>query len=200
MKLYYYPGACSLSPHIVALEAEIPITLIKVDLETKKTAEGVDFLSVTSKGYVPALELDDGRVITEGPAIVQYLADLKPEKNLAEKPGTFERAKVQEWLNYISTELHKGFGPIFHPSSEEAKEEAKTALRRRLSYAEKQLETTKFIAGNHFTVADAYLFTVLQWCQFFEINLSDMPALTSYIKNIKARESVKKAFKDEGLE
>lgn len=194
MKLYFAPGACSLSPHIVAIEAGIPIELEKVDLAKKKTASGADFLKVTAKGYVPALELDDGRVLTEGPAIVQYLADLKPEKNLAEKAGTFERAKVQEWLNYISTELHKGFGPLFHPSSEEAKKEAKTKLINRLVYAEKTLENSEFIAGNHFTVADAYLFTILTWCKFVGIDLLDMPALAAYMDKIKNRESVTKAF------
>lgn len=197
MKLYFAPGACSLSPHIVAIEAGIPITLDKVDLAKKKTANGDDFLKVTAKGYVPALELDDGRVLTEGPAIVQYLADLKPEKNLAEKAGTFERAKVQEWLNYISTELHKGFGPLFHPSSEDAKKEAKNKLIDRLVYAEKHLENSEFLVGSRFTVADAYLFTVLTWCQFVGIDLLDMPALAAYMDKIKNRDSVKKAIADE---
>lgn len=197
MKLYFAPGACSLSPHIVAIEAGIPIKLEKVDLAKKKTADGGDFLKITEKGYVPALELDDGRVLTEGPAIVQYLADLKPEKNLAEKPGTFERAKVQEWLNYISTELHKGFGPLFHPTSEDAKKEAQNKLINRLNYVEKQLENSEFIAGNHFTVADAYLFTVLTWCKFVGIDLLDMPALSAYMEKIQNRDSVKKAFADE---
>lgn len=197
MKLYFAPGACSLSPHIVALEAGIPITLEKVDLAKKKTASGKDYLTVTKKGYVPALELDDGRVITEGTAIVQYLADLKPEKNLAEKPGTYERAKVQEWLNYIATELHKGFGPLFHPGSEEEKKAAKAKLIERLVYAEKQLENSQFIAGDHFTVADAYLFTILTWCKFVGIDLLDMPALSSYMEKINNRDSVKKAFADE---
>lgn len=194
MKLYFAPGVCSLSPHIVAIEAGIPITLDKVDLAKKKTANGDDFLKVTAKGYVPALELDDGRVLTEGPAIVQYLADLKPEKNLAEKAGTFERAKVQEWLNYIATELHKGFGSLFHPASEDEKKAAKEKLVHRLVYAEKHLENSEFVVGNHFTVADAYLFTILTWCQFVGIDLLDMPALAAYMEKIKNRDSVKKAI------
>ena len=181
MKLYFSPGACSLSPHIVANEAGIPIQLEKVDLSTKQTASGKNFLSVTPKGYVPALELDDGRVITEGPAIVQYLADLKPEKNLAEKPGTYERAKVQEWLNYIATELHKNFSPLFHP----------------LDLAEKQLEKSEYIASSHFTVADAYLFTVLTWCPFVGVSLDALPALAAYKDKIANRDSVKKALADE---
>ncbi|WP_297323693.1 glutathione transferase GstA [uncultured Bartonella sp.] len=197
MKLYFAPGACSLSPHIVAIEAGIPITLDKVDLAKKKTANGDDFLKVTAKGYVPALELDDGRVLTEGPAIVQYLADLKPEKNLAEKAGTFERAKVQEWLNYIATELHKSFGSLFHPASEDEKKAAKAKLIDRLVYAEKHLENSEFVVGNHFTVADAYLFTVLTWCKFVGIDLLDMPALAAYMDKINNRDSVKKAIADE---
>ena len=197
MKLYFSPGACSLSPHIVANEAGIPIQLEKVDLSTKQTTSGKNFLSVTPKGYVPALELDDGRVITEGPAIVQYLADLKPEKNLAEKPGTYERAKVQEWLNYIATELHKNFSPLFHPSSEDAKKEATQKLINRLDLAEKQLEKSEYIATSHFTVADAYLFTVLTWCPFVGVSLDDLPALASYKDKIADRDSVKKALADE---
>lgn len=197
MKLYFSPGACSLSPHIVANEAGIPIQLEKVNLSTKQTASGKNFLSVTPKGYVPALELDDGRIITEGPAIVQYLADLKPEKNLAEKPGTYERAKVQEWLNYIATELHKNFSPLFHPSSEDEKKEATQKLINRLDLAEKQLEKSEYLATSHFTVADAYLFTVLTWCPFVGVNLDDLPALAAYKDKIANRDSVKKALADE---
>lgn len=195
MKLYFSPGACSLSPHIVALEAGIPLTLEKVDLGKKQTASGSDFLKINPKGYVPALELDDGRVITEGPAIVQYLADLKPEKLLAEKAGTFERAKVQEWLNYIGTEIHKNFGPLFNSAASEAdKTLAINKIKDRLKLVETQLEGSEYLVGARFTVADAYLFTVLGWCQYVNLSLDEFPAIAAYVDKLKERPSIKTAL------
>lgn len=195
MKLYYSPGACSFSPHIVAEEAEIKLDLVKVNLKTKQTDDGRDFAKINPKGYVPALELDDGQLLTEGPAIVQYLADLKPEKGLVPKCGTFERAKLQEWLNFISTEIHKGFGPLFYPtSSEQEKEAAKAKLTKRFELIEEQLKKTAFITGDQFSVADAYFFTVLQWCAFLKFDISSFKAIQQYNAKVATRDSVKKAL------
>lgn len=198
MKLYYSRGACSFSPHIVADELGIKLDLVSVDLKTKKTGDGRDFMQINPKGYIPALELDDGQLLTEGPAIVQYLADLKPEKGLAPKCGTFERAKLQEWLNFISTEIHKGFGPLFYADTPEAmKEAAKARLTQRFALVEKQLEKNAFITGPQFSVADAYLFTVLQWCSFLKFDISAFKAIKDYNAKIATRESVKKALAEE---
>lgn len=195
MKLYFTPGVCSLSPHIVASELGLDIDLIKVDLGTKKTADGRDFTKITPKGYVPALELDDGRILTEGPAIVQYLADLYPEKGLVPKCGTFERAKVQEWLNYIGTEIHKNFGPLFFPSSnDEMKNAARAKIIERLALAENTLKETQFLCSDAFCVADAYLFVVLSWLGFVGIEMRQFPALSDYFSRVSARDGVKKAL------
>ena len=158
MKLYYFAGACSLSPHIVALEAGLPFTMVKIDSKTKKTESGADYLAINSKGAVPALQLDDGRVLTEGPAIVQYLADLKPESGLAPRAGTFERYQLMEILNYITSEVHKSFSPLFNPaSSAEVKETAVANLGKKFDWLSGFLGTKPFLLGNTFTVADAYL-------------------------------------------
>lgn len=199
MKLYYSPSCCSLAPHIVAVELGIPLKLVKVDLKNKKTAQGDDFTAINPKGYVPALELDDGRILTEGPAIVQYLAELEPEKALAGKANTFERAKVQEWLNFIATEIHKGFGPLFYPNTpEDYKKVAVEKLGQRFSLAEQALSQSPFIVSERFTVVDAYLFTVLRWCGYLGVSLEQFPHLQAYIARIDQRESVKKALAAEG--
>jgi len=198
MKLYFSPGACSLSPHIVANELGLALTLVKVNLQNKTTEDGKDFTQINPNGFVPVLELDDGRILTEGVAIVQYLAELKPEKNLAQKAGTFERAVVQEWLNYIATELHKSFGPLFNAASSDSdKKAAKEKISNRLALVEKSLAEKPFIAASSFTVADAYLFTILGWCNYAQIDLSNYPYITKYIKEIAERDSVKKALADE---
>lgn len=198
MKLYFSPGACSLSPHIVANELGLALTLVKVNLQDKTTADGKDFKKINANGYVPVLELDDGRILTEGVAIVQYLADLKPEKNLAQKAGTFERALVQEWLNYIATELHKGFGPLFNAASSEGeKKAAKDKILNRIALVEKNLAEKPFIAASTFTVADAYLITILSWCKYLKVDLSNFPHTVEYIKKMSERDSVKKALADE---
>src|ERR1700761_1865718 len=172
MKLYYFAGACSLSPHIVLLEAGLPYTLVKVDSKTKKTESGADYLTVNSKGAVPALELDDGRVLTEGPAIVQYLADLKPESGLAPRAGTFERYQLMEILNYLTSDVHKSFSPLFNPAgSAEAKETATANLAKKFDWLSGFLANKSFLLGNTFTVADAYLFTLLNWTAHVKIDL-----------------------------
>ncbi len=200
MKLYYSPGACSLSPHIIACEAELPIELIKVDLESKLTETGEDFRQLNPNGYVPLLILDDGNRLTEGPAIVQYLADQAPGKKLIPPAGTFERYKLQQWLNFISTEIHKSFSPLFNPvAPEAAKELATTILMTRLETIAAQLSSQPFLLGDNFTVADAYLFVTLSWGQYVNIDISRWPALARYADRISERPAVQKAMKEEGL-
>lgn len=198
MKLYYSPGACSLSPHIVAREADLAIELEKTDLTNKTTASGIDFTTINPKGYVPALQLDDGSVLTEGPAIVQYLADKTPAANLIPAAGTLARYRVLEWLNFISTELHKSFSPLFNPANSDArKQEAKDYLAKRFVTVEQQLAKSDYIAGDQFTVADAYLFTVLGWGKYVGVEL---PAgLQNYLGRIYQRPAVQQALKEEGL-
>ncbi|NPU95038.1 MAG: glutathione transferase GstA [Gammaproteobacteria bacterium] len=198
MKLYYSPGACSLSPHIVALEADLPLQLEKTDIAKKTTASGEDFLKVNPKGYVPALKLDDGTVLTEGPAIVQFLADKAPASKLIPAAGTMERYRVLEWLNFISTELHKSFSPLFNPANTDArKQEARDYLARRFTTVEQQLAKTPFITGDSFTVADAYLFTVLGWGKYVNVELPK--PLQEYLGRIFQRPAVQQALKEEGL-
>jgi glutathione S-transferase len=200
MKLYYSPGACSLSPHIVLLEAALPFTLEKVDLAAKKTAAGVDYLTINSKGSVPALQLDDGTVLTEGPAVVQYLADKKPEAGLAPPAGSFERYRLMEMLNYITAELHKGFGPLFNKeASAEWKGAAKSALGKKFDWLSAYLQGKSFVLGSTFTVADAYLFTVLSWPAKVGIDLSKWPVLADYHSRIAQRPKVQQALREEGL-
>ncbi|HEY4969308.1 MAG TPA: glutathione transferase GstA [Steroidobacteraceae bacterium] len=200
MKLYYSPGACSLSPHIVLLEAALPCTLEKVDLATKKTAAGVDYLTINSKGAVPALQLDDGKVLTEGPAIVQYLADKKPDSGLAPRAGTFERYQLMEMLNYITSEVHKSFGPLFNKeASGEWKAAAKTAVGKKFDWLSGFLQGKSFLLGLAFTVADAYLFTILNWPAHVGIDLSKWPVLADYRSRIAQRPKVQQAMKEEGL-
>jgi glutathione S-transferase len=200
MKLYYSRGACSLSPHIVLLEAGLPFTAERVDLKTKKTEKGSDYLAINSKGAVPALQLDDGKVLTEGPAIVQYLADLKPDSALAPRAGSFERYQLMEILNYITSEVHKGFSPLFDPStSADWKAAAATTLGKKFDWLSGFLGSKAFLTGNTFTVADAYLFTVLSWTAHVGIDLGRWPVLTAYQSRIAQRPKVQQALKDEGL-
>jgi glutathione S-transferase len=200
MNLYYFSGACSLSPHIVALEAGVPVTLVKINSKTKKTESGADYLAVNSKGAVPALQLDDGRVLTEGPAIVQYLADLKPESGLAPRAGSFERYQLMEILNFITSEVHKSFSPLFNPaSSAEMKETFVAILAKKFDWLSGFLGTKPFLLGNTFTVADAYLFTVLNWTAHVKIDLGKWPILADYKARIAKRPKVIEAMKAEGL-
>lgn len=200
MKLFYAPGACSLSPHIVLLEAGIPFTAEKVDLRTKKTASGADFGSINSKGGVPALQLDDGRILTEGPAVVQYLADLKPESGLAPPPGSYERYQLMEMLNYITSELHKGFGLLFTPTTPaDAKPVVIAALEKKFDWLSGFLGKKTFLFGDTFTVADAYLFTVLSWSSHVGIELAKWHVLTDYLARVGHRPKVQEALKAEGL-
>lgn len=199
MKLYFAPGVCSLSPHIVAREAGLPLTLVRVDNKNKRTESGDDYRTINPKGYVPLLELDSGVRLTEGPAIVQYLADQAPAAGLAPANGTLERYQLQEWLNFITSEVHKQFSPLFDPSMpDEAKEKFRSKLALRFDWIVAQLQGREFLMGR-FTVADAYLFTVLRWTQFTGPDLARWPALQAYMERIAARPQVQAAMKAEGL-
>jgi Glutathione S-transferase len=200
MKLYYSPGACSLSPHIVALEAGIDLPLEKVDGKAKRTETGADFWQINPKGYVPALALDNGELMTEGPAIVQYLADLRPESGLAPANGTLARYRLQEMLGYINSELHKTYSPLFKPETPaEVRQERKEYLRKRYALLEGILAKQPWLLGEHFTAADAYLFTVTNWAKPVELDLSGFPALLAFQKRVAARPSVQAAMQSEGL-
>ncbi|WP_437746534.1 glutathione transferase GstA [Sorangium sp. So ce302] len=200
MKLYFSPGACSLSPHVVAREVGIELTLDKVDLASKKTSSGRDFSAINPKGYIPALELDGGEVLTEGPAIVQYLADQKPEAKLVPPPGTMARYRVQEMLGYINSELHKTYSPLFNPkTSPEQRQERGEYLRKRYGVIEAALAKGPYLFGEQFTVADAYLFTVTNWSNFVKLDLSALPNLLAYQRRVAARPAVQGAMRAEGL-
>jgi glutathione S-transferase len=200
MKLFYAPGACSLSPHIVAVEAGVPIGLVKVDLRSHKTEDGRDYYAINPKGYVPALEMDDGSILTEGPAIVQYLADRNPASGLAPAAGTVERYRLQEWLGFIGTEIHKTWGPLWNPALPADQRQATLErLGGRFGYVVKALQGKPFLTGNGFTAADAYLFVVLNWAPMTKVDLSAWPALQEFAARVRARPKVQQALKEEGL-
>jgi glutathione S-transferase len=200
MKLYYSPGACSLSPHIVLFEAGLNFTAEKVDLQSKKTETGVDFTTVNSKGAVPALIMDDGKLLTEGAAIVQYVADQKPQSGLAPANGTLERYRLIELLNYIASEMHKGYSPLFNPdSTPETKAAAITALDKKFTFLTAQLGDKPYLMGDTFTVADAYLFTVLSWSSHVGVDLAKWHTLSAYLARVGHRPKVQEALKAEGL-
>ncbi len=200
MKLFYAPGACSLSPHIALMEAGVPFEVQQVSTKTKEMDGGGDFWKINGKGYVPALQLDNGEILTEGPAIVQYIADLKPESGLAPKAGTMERYRVQEWLNFITSEIHKSFTPLFRPDAAPAwKEAATTSLGKRFDWISEQLKGKTYLMGDKFTVADGYLFTVLSWTKHVGIDLGKWPVLAEYSARVAARPKVQEAMKAEGL-
>ena len=195
MKLYYAPHACSLAPHIVLRELDLPFELIRVDNRTKQTASGADFLAINPKGYVAALQLDNGEVLTEGPAILHYLADLRPEMNLAPANGTFERVRLQEWLNFVSTEVHGGLGWLFNVQfPEEVKALIKQKLFKRFAVLCRTLERQDYLLAGGFSIADAYLFTVLRWAPLFAIDLDEWPALAAFQARIDQRSAVKAAL------
>lgn len=198
MKLYYSPGACSLAPHIAMREAGIPVDLKKVDLKAKQY-EGGDYKQVNGKGYVPAVETPDG-VLTECPVILQYIADQKPDSGLAPKPGDPARYKLQEMLNFTTSEMHKGFGNFFNPAlTEEWRKAVSDRLAIRLDWLSKQLEGRQYAMGDKFTVADAYLFTILNWAGPSKFDLSKWPVITEYHKRVAGRPKVQEALKAEGL-
>lgn len=199
MKLFYSPGACSMSPHIIAQEAGIPLTLVKVDIAAKKTEHGEDFLAINPKGYVPALQLDDGTLITEGVAIDLYLSNLKPEAQLIPATGSPEFLEFFQHMLFITTELHKGFGGLFAPLPEESKEILRKKLRTRLAFTADQLKGKQYLFHQRFTAADAYLFTILSWAPMVKVDLTEWPVFAEYSARIAARPSVRRAMGDEGL-
>lgn len=200
MKLYFSPGACSLSPHIALREAGLDFELARVDFATKKTRDGEDFLAVNPKGLVPTLRLDNGEILTEGPAIVQYIADLKPESGLAPAAGTMARVRLQEALAFISTELHKSFTPLFSKDCPEAwKEVVKTKLAAAFAEVDRTLARQPFLTGDTFTVADGYLFTVASWTKYVGISLATWPHVAAFVARIAERPAVHAALEAEGL-
>jgi glutathione S-transferase len=200
MKLYYSPGACSLASHIALHETGLPFEIEKVDFATKKTASGEDFNLINPKSYVPAIRLDDGSILTEGGAVLQYIADLQPDSGLAPKAGTMERYRLQEWLTFIGTEIHKTFSPLFNKTAaEEVKTNARNLLGKRLGYVETQLQNKPYLMGEQFSVADAYLFTVMRWSNFTGLDLTPFPRLREYMARVGARPKVQAAMQAEGL-
>ena len=200
MKLYYSPGACSLSPHIALLEAGLPYDLVKVDLKAKKLENGDDYLKVNPKGQVPALALDSGELVTEGPVIVQMIADKAAAKNLAPARDSAERYKLQEWLNFITTELHKNFGPMFSPVlADDAKAFFKDRVMDKFKYLNSQLAGRDYLMGKQFTVAYGYLFTMLSWADRMKFDLAALPNLVAYQARVAARPMVQQALTKEGL-
>ena len=199
MKLYYSPAACSLAPHIALNEAGITVELVKTDVKTKQTAAGADFWAVNSKGYVPTLQLDDGQLLTECPVILQYIADQKPGSALAPATASMARYRLQEWLNFITSEVHKGMGSFFNPGCKDAwLEGAEASLSRRLDWLNTQMEGRDYLMDSY-TVADAYLFTVLNWGQFVKFDIGRWPNLKAFQARVAARPAVQQTLKAEGL-
>ena len=200
MKLYYSPGACSLSPHIVVREAGLPFTLVKASTKTHQLDDGTDYYTINPKGYVPLLELDNGERLSEGPAIVQYLADRNPASGLAPPAGTMERYRLQEWLNFISSELHKQFSPMFAANTPaEYKELLKDKISKRFDWLSGQLQGRDYLLAKQFTAADAYLYTILRWTNFVGLDLKRWPVLAAYAARVESRPKVQEALVAEGL-
>jgi glutathione S-transferase len=200
MELFYAPGACSLATHIVAREAGLPVDLVRVDLAQKKTAAGEDYLRINGKGYVPAIRFEDGSVMTEVATLVQVLADRKPEAGLAPATGTTERYRVMEWLAFISSELHKGFAPLWYPNTtEETRVQIKERLAKRLGWLDQELAGRDHLTGPRFTVADAYLFTILNWAGMLKVDLKPFANVGAFIARVAARPKVQEALRAEGL-
>ena len=200
MKLYYAPGACSQAPHIVLREARLPFDLVKTDIRAKRTEDGRDYREVNPKGAVPALQLDDGVVLTENAAILQYAGDLAPESGLLPPLGDFDRYRVIEWLNYVATEMHKGFGPLWNPTStDELKETTRTLLGAKFDYLQQRIGDGPYLLGERFTLPDAYLFVVLNWTRIHQIDLSRWPGLTAFVRRVAERPAVQATLRAEGL-
>lgn len=200
MKLYYSPGACSLASHIALYETGLPFEIDRLIKTTKMTTSGENYLQINPKGYVPAIKLDNGNILTESAVVLQYIADQKPDSGLAPPCGTMERYHLQEWLNFISSELHKSFSPLFNKdASEDVKSHARSMLGKRLVYAETQLANEAYLMGDHFTVADAYFFVVMNWSKIVGFELTPFPHIKKYLAGVAARPAVQAAMKAEGL-
>ncbi len=201
MKLYYSPGTCALSPHIALLEAGLPFEPRRVSLKTHQLSDGSDYYAINPKGYVPTLEFDDGQRLTEGPAIVQWIADQAPAKRLAPAPGTLERYQLAEWLNFTTAELHKNYSVLFNPAMpEEAKALTRTKLVERYRLVDKRLADRPYLMGNDFTVADGYLYVVTRWAALVQVDLSSLPRLAEFMQRVEARPAVQQALQAEGLQ
>jgi glutathione S-transferase len=198
MKLYYFPGACSQAPHIVLIEAGLAFEAVRIDIRTKRLETGEDYLAINPKGQVPALELDDGSVLTENAVVLQYIADQAPDARLIPPYGTLARYRVLEWLNYIATELHKGFAPLFHPSGE-PRAHAIEEISARLDYVERELGAGPYLGGAPFTIADSYLFVILGWARVFHLDFARWPALRAFRQRVGERPAVRAALHAEGL-
>jgi len=200
MKLYFSPGACSLASHIALREAGLPFDLVKVDLRAKKTADGGDYRQINPKGYVPALQFDNGEVLTEGPATLQYIADLKPEAKLAPPAGTMERYRLQEWLGFINSEVHKAYSILFNPDTpEDFKAATRARLGTRYAWIEQSLGSKPYLMGDSFSIADAYLYTTSTWAKRHAVDLSQWPAVKALVERVAARPHVKEALLAEGI-
>lgn len=200
MKLYFSPGACSLSPHIALREAGLPVTLEKVDLRAKLTASGADYRAINPKGYVPALETEEGVLLTEGPAIVQYVADRAPDSKLAPAAGTIERYQLVEWLNFLGTELHKNFSPLFNPAAtDDMRAAARANLENRYGYLDRALAGREYLMGAQFSVADIYLFVLSNWTGMLKFDLTPYPNVLALKQRVGARPAVQEALRAEGL-
>ncbi|NPT53861.1 glutathione transferase GstA [Paraburkholderia elongata] len=200
MKLYYSPGACSLASHIVAREAGIAIELEKVDISSKRTQGEIDFFTINPKGNVPVLELEDGSFLTEGHAIMQFLADLKPERNLVPRNGTMPRYRLQEWLGFINSDVHTSYSPLFNPATPELIRSTKQeVLFKYYALLERTLTPQQWLMGAHFSVADAYLFTITNWARHVGLDLSQLPAITAFQQRVAGRPQVREALLVEGL-
>jgi glutathione S-transferase len=200
MKLYYAPGACSMAPHIALREAELPFELVKTDIRTKRTEDGRDFLKINPKGAVPTLELANGTILTENAAILQYIGDRAPDSTLFPRPDQFERYRIIEWLNYIATELHKGFGPFWNPTtSDELKHVTRNFIASRLNYVSQRLGDYPYLRFRRFTLADAYLFVILRWTHVHEIELGRWPNLVAFEARVAERPAVAQAMTAEGF-
>lgn len=200
MKLYYAPGACSLASHIALQESGLPFEIDKLHVPTKTTSAGEDFMQINPKGYVPTIRLNDGSVLTEGAVILQYIADQNPDSGLAPKAGTMERYRLQEWLNFIGTEIHKSYGLLFNKAAtDDAKNSARNLLTRRLAYVESQLANKPYLMGDRFTVADAYLFVTLSWSDHAGFDLVQFSRISEYVARIRVRPAVHAAMRAEGL-
>lgn len=198
MKLYFSPGACSLAPHVAIQEAALKYEPVQVNLQTKQTKDGADFTKVNPKGYVPTLVLPDGQMLTEVSAILQFVADQAPDRHLAPPPASFERYRLQEWLSFIATELHKQYSPLFRPATpDDYKAAQRTKIAERLAYVARDLGAKKYLSGDTFTVADAYLYTILRWSKSLGVDVP--PDLVAFMERVKARPSVVAALEAEGF-
>lgn len=199
MKLYYVPGTCALATHIALQESGLKYDAIKINPKTKLTPDGTNYLTINPKGYVPALDIDSGKILTEGAVLLQFISDQKPDKVYLPKAGTFDRYQALEWLNFIATEIHKGFNPMWHDISDEAKAVFKDRLFKRFDYLENHFDKNNYVLGKEYSACDMYLFTVMRWTQNLKIDMAKWPKIMGFMEKVQNRPAVQTALKDEGL-